>query len=64
MQFAFFYPKDIQNFSWKTLDFVKNLEMTQIAGGWWGGGEGVSHALCVIMTQCVRKSIYDSPLTR
>ena len=38
MQFAFFYPKDIQNFSWKTLDFVKNLEMTQIAGGWWGGG--------------------------
>ena len=27
MQFAFFYPKDIQNFFWKTIDFVKNLEM-------------------------------------
>ena len=33
MQFVFFYPKDIQNVFWKTIDFVENLEMTQIAGG-------------------------------
>ena len=33
MQFAFFYPKDVQKPFWKTIDFVKNLEMTQIAGG-------------------------------
>ena len=33
MQFAFHYPKDINFFFWKTIDFVKNLEMTQIAGG-------------------------------
>ena len=33
MQFAFLYPEDIQNFFWKTIDFVKNLEMTQLAGG-------------------------------
>ena len=33
MSFAFYYPKDIQNFFWKTIDFVKNLEITQIAGG-------------------------------
>ena len=31
MQFAFFYPKDIQKFFQKTSDFVENLEMTQIA---------------------------------
>ena len=28
-----FYPKGIQNIFWKTIDFVKNLEMTQIVGG-------------------------------
>ena len=32
MQFAFFYPQDNQIIFWKTIDFVKNLEMTQIAG--------------------------------
>ena len=41
MQFVFFYPKVIQKHFWKTVDFVKNLEMTQIAagrgGGEWGG---------------------------
>ena len=31
MQFAFFYPKDIQKIFQKTSDFVENLEMTQIA---------------------------------
>ena len=33
MQFSFFYPKDIQKYFWKTIDFVENLEITQIAGG-------------------------------
>ena len=33
MQFAFFYPKDIQKNFWETFDFFENLEMTQIAGG-------------------------------
>ena len=33
MQFAFFYPKNIEIFLWKIIDFVENLEMTQIAGG-------------------------------
>ena len=32
MQLVFFYPKDIQNFFWKIIDFVENLEMIQIAG--------------------------------
>ena len=32
MQFVFFYSKDIQNFFWKIIDFVENLEMMQIAG--------------------------------
>ena len=36
MQFAFVILKTF-NFFWKTIDFVKNLEMTQIAGGWRGG---------------------------
>ena len=57
MQFAFFYPKNIFKLFWKiSLVFAENLEMTQIAGG--GGGQ----VLYVIMTQCVRKSICDSPL--
>ena len=47
MQFNFFYTKDIQKFIWQTIDFVKNLEMTQIAGG--KGG----HVICAIVTQCV-----------
>ena len=38
MQFAFLYPKDSQNIFWKTIDFVENLEVTQIAGGKEGGG--------------------------
>ena len=37
-----------------TIDLVENLEMTQ-------GGRG-DHVLRIIMTQCVRKSICDSPL--
>ena len=28
----------------------------------WQGGKGAGNLVCVIMTQCVRKSIYDSPL--
>ena len=32
MQFAFSYPKDIHIVFWKAIDFVENLEMTQIAG--------------------------------
>ena len=54
MQFVFFYPKVIQKHFWKTVDFVKNLEMTQIAAGRGGGGVGGSDA---IMTQCVQKLI-------
>ena len=50
MQFAYLYPKDIQKRFWKSINFVKNLEMTQIARG---GG----HVHCTIMTQCVRRSI-------
>ena len=33
IQFVFFCPKVIQKHFWKTIDFVKNLEMTQIAAG-------------------------------
>ena len=33
IQFAFFYPKDIRKLFLKTVNFVKNLEMTQITGG-------------------------------
>ena len=50
-----FYPKDIPNFFWKIIDFVENLEITQIAG------DG-AHVLCVILTKCIRKSMCDSPL--
>ena len=39
MQFAFFYPKDLQFFFRKTIDFVENLEIMQILGG--GGLGGV-----------------------
>ena len=58
MQIVFFYIKDIQKIFWKTIDFVKNLQMTQTARGEsnWG------HGLCVIMTQCVQKSICNSLL--
>ena len=38
MQFAFFYLKDIKVFLWKTVDFVKYLELRQIAGGREGHG--------------------------
>ena len=41
------------------MDFVKDLEVTHIAGV----GERGSHVVCVIMTHCVRKSICDSPHT-
>ena len=59
MQFAIFYPKNILIFFLKIIDFVENLEMTQIAEvGGGGAGEGV------IMTLCVRKSICDSPLRK
>ena len=56
MQSAFFYLKGIQKIFWKTIDFVKNLEMTQIAGG---GGIVFFASLCVMLngSQCVRKSI-------
>ena len=37
MRFGIFYPKDIQKIFWKTIDFVKNLEMTQTVGGGEGG---------------------------
>ena len=33
MLFAFFYPKHIPKVFSKTIDFVKILEMTKIAGG-------------------------------
>ena len=33
MQFAFVYTENIQNIFWKSIDFVKNLEMTQIVVG-------------------------------
>ena len=56
MQFAFFYPKDIHKVFWKTISFVENLEMVQIAGG-------RGHILCIIVTQCVQKLTFDSPLT-
>ena len=30
---AIFFPNGIQIFFWKNISFVKNLKMTQIAGG-------------------------------
>ena len=57
IQFAFFYPKYIQKFFLKNYRLVENLKMTQIAAR-----RGGSHVLCVIMTQCVLKLIYDLPL--
>ena len=56
MHFAFFYPKNIEISLWKIIDFVENLEMTN------SRGRG-SHALCLIMTRCLRKLICNSPLT-
>ena len=56
MHFAFFYPKNIEISLWKIIDFVENLEMTN------SRGRG-SHALCLIMTRCLRKLIFNSPLT-
>ena len=41
MQFAVFYPKNILHFFWKTIDFVENLKMTQIAVG--GGSYSLRH---------------------
>ena len=41
MQFTSFYPKDIQNFFCKTIEFVENLETTLIAGC--GGGSCSLH---------------------
>ena len=35
MKFPSFYSKSIQKYFWKTIDFVKNLKMTQIE---WGEG--------------------------
>ena len=32
-QSAFFYLKEVEKFFWKTIDFIENLDMTQIAGG-------------------------------
>ena len=58
----FFILKTFKNLFWKTIDFVENLEMTQIAGGS-KGKRRHGHVLCVIMTQCVGKSICGSPLT-
>ena len=40
-QFVFLYPKYIQKVFWKTIDFVKNLEMTQTAEG--GGSCSLRH---------------------
>ena len=34
MQFVLFYPNDFQKIFRKTTEYVKNLKMTQIAGGW------------------------------
>ena len=53
--------KAFKNAFLKTIDFVKNLEMMQIAGaGGEGGGGGGRHALRLIVTQCMQKSICDS----
>ena len=60
----FFLQKTFNNFFWKTIDSVKNLKTKQIAGGREGAGRGGGHVLCVIMTQCVRKSICDSILSQ
>ena len=51
MQFVFFYPKDIHTFFWKTIDFVKNREMTH------GGSCSLRHYDAY---ECVRKLICDS----
>ena len=40
MKFAPFYPRDIQKYFLKAIDFIGNLEMTQIAGGGGTGGRG------------------------
>ena len=58
MQFAFFfYPDGIQKLFWKIIAFVESGNDANSRG--WGWGD---HILCVNMTQCVRKSISDSPL--
>ena len=57
IQLAFFYPKCIQKIFLENYRIVENLKMTQIAAR-----RGGSHVLCVIMTQCVLKLIYDLPL--
>ena len=55
MQFAFFYLKDIQKLFWKVSILSKIWK--------WRKQQGVKgHFLCVIMMQCVQKSICDSPL--
>ena len=59
MRFAFFfYPNDIKNVFWKTINFVENLEMTQIARDEVGEGSCSLHHY----DACVRESICDSPL--
>ena len=60
MQYAFIYPKNIQKLYRRITDFAENREITLIVRGGRGGG----HVLCVTMTQCVRKSTCDSPITR
>ena len=47
MQFAFFYPKDIQKIFQKTSDFVENLEMTQIARD--GGSCSLRHFDAIVI---------------
>ena len=41
MQFAIFYPKDIQKFFCKTINFAENLKIKQKAGG--GGSYSLHH---------------------
>ena len=63
MQFTFFILKTFKNLlpsKLKTIDFVENLEMTQVYGDAGGGGGGL--LLCIIMTQCIRKLICYSLL--
>ena len=50
---SFFILKTFKKSFSETIDFVENLEVTQIAAG-------VGHILCVIMMQCVRKLICHS----
>ena len=56
MQFAFY---DLMTFR----NFLETYRFCRKSGNYANSRDWGGHALCVIMTQCLRKSIYDSPLS-